>query len=75
MMANHDKRCACCICQDSARDAEIKRLRAENQQLRNAIKLIVGLDNNIPWQEVPDSEVDGFLAEVKRLGAKAAGGK
>jgi hypothetical protein len=45
----------------------INELEATVDQLRRTIKLIIGRENSIPWTEVPDAEVDGFVAEVERL--------
>ena len=42
-------------------------LRKELRNVRDAIKLIIGRDHNIPWPEVPESEVDGFIAEICKL--------
>lgn len=48
----------------------------EAERLRNAVKLIIGRHNNVPWREVPDVEVDGYLDELARLeAASAAGGE
>lgn len=38
-------------------------------RLRNVIKLVIGRQTNVPWSEVPEKEVDAYLAEMERLEA------
>ncbi len=46
---------------------ETVRLRAENANLRDAIRLLIGRQNGMPWNEVSQSDVDSYLAEIARL--------
>lgn len=48
-------------------------LAAEVAELRNTIKLIVGRKINVPWTQVLEGEVDGWLEEYRRLKKARAG--
>lgn len=41
-------------------------LEAKVKALRDSIKLIIGRKNGIPWPEVPESDVDGYVEEILR---------
>ena len=41
--------------------------------LRDAIKLIIGRKTNVPWREVPDSEVDAYEKEIAALKGESHG--
>jgi hypothetical protein len=42
-------------------------LKALAFDLRDAIRLVIGLKTNVPWREVPQSDVDGYVTEIRRL--------
>ena len=48
-------------------EVRIQILEKENQELRNTIKLILGRKLEVPWPEIPDSYVDGYLATFQKL--------
>lgn len=43
----------------------LPRLAENNQDLRDAIKLIIGRDTNTPWQEVRNEDVDGCVRTIR----------
>lgn len=45
---------------------------AENRDLRDAIRLIIGRAIDVPWHQVAEREVEGYLAAIRELKAKAA---
>lgn len=45
----------------------IGELIRENRDLRDAIRLIVGRIQGIPWGEVPEREVEAYLRDIRRL--------
>jgi hypothetical protein len=47
--------------------AERDRLQRQIDNLRSVVKLIISLGTNVPWPEVPESEVDAYLATLDRL--------
>lgn len=47
--------------QVAAKDAERDRLAKQVERLRKGIKLCIGLTNGIPWHEVSDADVDGYV--------------
>lgn len=44
---------------------ENERLRAEQENTRNAVRLCIGRVNNIPWAKVKDAAVDGCVEFVR----------
>ena len=52
------------ICRDAI--AEIERLQLELEDTRYAVRLIIGRQNDIPWPDVPEKEVDGFLCFIRQ---------
>ena len=38
-------------------------------ELEGAIKLSIGIKTNVPWTEVPDSEVDGWINGFREITA------
>lgn len=45
----------------------IQALRAELVDTRDAVRLAYGRSNGIPWREVDDEGVDGWVEAVRRL--------
>lgn len=37
------------------------------EDLRDAIRLIIGQDTHRPWRDVRQTEVDAWLEEIRRL--------
>ena len=54
---------------------EIERLEAELIDTRNAIRLIIGRSDQIPWPDISDSDVDGNIDFVRkqRIATEAKG--
>lgn len=53
---------------------EIERLEAELATTRDAVRLAVGRQRDIPWTDVRDSDVDSYVVFVSSAARKAAGG-
>lgn len=45
----------------------LRRLVEENADLRDSIRLTIGMEANVPWPDVAQSHVDGYLKEIRRL--------
>ncbi len=45
----------------------------EIERLRDVVRLIIGRRFNIPWQDVPQSDVDDYLRDLDRIRASQAG--
>ena len=52
----------------------LKERDAEIAELHDAIRLLIGLRWDRPWSDVPQSDVDGWLAEIRRIKAEKGGG-
>lgn len=48
-------------------DKEIAALKQEIADLRDAIRLIVGRKSGVPWMNVRQDEVDGYLEAIRFL--------
>jgi hypothetical protein len=40
---------------------------AENRDLRDVVRLIIGRETGVPWYEVPEAAVDNYLAAARVL--------
>lgn len=49
-------------------------LEAENARLRDAIKLLIGRRDGVPWAEVPEEAVDSYARAAAELRGFACGG-
>jgi len=48
-------------------EAERKRLQVELPDTRNAIRLILGRRDDIPWSEVSRRDVDSYVVGIREL--------
>ena len=48
-------------------DRIIDNLTEEIRDLRDIIKLLIGQQTLVPWRMVPESEVDEYVQEIRRL--------
>lgn len=56
--------------------AEVEQLRAELADTRDAIRLLIGRATHIPWSQIPEEDVDGYVARIrKQEAAEAAEGE
>ena len=53
-------------------EPNIVRLTNEVSDLRDAIRLVIGMQSGEPWYQVAEREVDGYLKRVRELNATRA---
>lgn len=47
--------------------ARIAELEADNRDLRDALRLRIGMERNRPWHAVAEADVDGWLEHFRRV--------
>ena len=60
------------VCNASLSDAEKMAdnmivMEAENANLTDALRLVIGNKNGVPWTDVPQKDVDGYVLAVAAL--------